>query len=703
MSEPNSINQNRDEQRDSMMAWGIIRKVSDLIQGREKALDRYGREVASLFLLYLAAKMKEKKEKNNEYLNDIADPKVFLLKCVEEGLLLDKSIVDTVSDLLKGDEWDKIKEKFNEYAHQNSSIRGVAIQILRRSFYISSSQELNSLARAILMKGTQDGSETTILDIGCGDGTFMTELYRRNDDIPDAYRQHLRYTGLDKNEEIQKIAKIRAEVAAQILTEHFGDPFDSIQFKAVDCRELKEDEQETYDRIFVDLGRDGRRPWDDDVIPDKKKTNSKGTDEYPRLKNIDNIDLSLHQKSEKLFESEWYPALIAVNLLSDRKDGGRAVITMSVSALCGAGSADKILRQRFVSQGWVQQVILLPRPMQRFSRGRECLVVLSRVNKNRTVRMIDARGFYDTTGWRIRTRDSFIEEIVNAEPNGKDCCDVALDDIGRSEYNFYPVRYLMRVDGGEKLEDLAVITRGKEIPRSRCHKQDEESEDVQEDSRENREKIYYLSIGDIENGFLEINKDTIRLEASVEELKKMGITEGDYLKPYDILMGKILEGDRFGLQPRPRVAVIEKSDLEKDAHFIAGSNLFIFRRKNVTEDNNNKQGVIPKQTDIPKDSDIPYSYYLKAFLESDKCSIQLELAAAGSALSSISIKSLKEVRLFEGDNMYRQNSEYRETYTKLREVRAQLKELTLKTKKMFDDPSCLRENQGGQSSSQLKD
>ncbi|MBQ3331983.1 MAG: hypothetical protein IJG83_01030, partial [Thermoguttaceae bacterium] len=315
----------------------------------------------------------------------------------------------------------------------------------------------------------------------------------------------------------------------------------------------------------------------------RRRTAEKGPS-YTELKNLNNVvRLSLFDKTERLYESEWYAALIAMNLLSE-KEGNRAVMTMSISALCGAATADTFFRQKFVNLGWVQQVILLPRPMQRFSRGRECLVVFSRELKDNKVRMIDARDFIDTTGWRIRIDSNFIEKIVDAEPKEGICRDVAISEIQEgTDHSLYPVKYLLRVEG-RRLDSLAAITRGKDIPRSKLQKPDDahQPDDDGSEQTDGLEKIYYLSISDIDKGFLEITGETIRVPGDENSLKEMGIEpSNDYLRPGDILLGKMLEGVRYRLRPQARVAVIEQEDLEDDDHkprrLIAGSNLFVFR------------------------------------------------------------------------------------------------------------------------------
>lgn len=673
MAEADNTNLNRGLREGQMETWRTCRDVSELIQGREKALDRYGREVASLFLLYLAAKMKNK---NGGMLVDISEPNIFLEECFKQELLKNGKLISIVDELLDAKEWGRIKRQFNEYAQTRSfSPEGVAREIISHSFYISSFPILNLLVSKLLMEGVTEDRDTTILDIGSGDGTFLTTL---SEPIADDCRGRLRYTGLDNNETIQKVAKIRAEVVAQDLSGQGRAPFGAIDFINRDCRSLSIEDQKPYDRIFVDLGRDGRRPWDDDVTTVRRRTAEEKGASYTELKNLNNVvRLSLFDKTERLYESEWYAALIAMNLLSE-KEGNRAVMTMSISALCGAATADTFFRQKFVNLGWVQQVILLPRPMQRFSRGRECLVVFSRGNKENKVRMIDARDFIDTTGWRIRIDSNFIEKIVDAEPKEGICRDVAISEIQEgTDHSLYPVKYLLRVEG-RRLDSLAAITRGKDIPRSKLQKPDDahQPDDDGSEQTDGLEKIYYLSISDIDKGFLEITGETIRVPGDENSLKEMGIEpSNDYLRPGDILLGKMLEGVRYRLRPQARVAVIEQEDLEDDDHkprkLIAGSNLFVFR----VPAGLHGTGEIP-----------PLSYFLKAYLESDACRGQLELAAAGSALSSISIGSLKEIKISEAmcKDAEDYNKGYAEKYRNLRKLRKRLKEQTDKTKNMFD-------------------
>ncbi len=683
MAEANNTDQNRETREIQMETWRTCRDVSELIQGREKALDRYGREVATLFLLYLAAKMKDKNGgklvDNGGESVDISEPKTFLQECFKQELLKNGDLLNIVDELFDTKEWEKIKKQFTEYARMRTvSPEGVAREILERSFYISSSPILISLVNKILMEDIPEDRDTSILDIGSGDGTFLATL---SDPAADGRRRRLRYLGLDKNEMIQKVAKIRAEVVTQDLSQREAPLFGDIDFIPADCRCLSEEQQTQYrcDRVFVDLGRDGRRPWDDEVTPVRRRTAEEKVTSYTEFKNLKNdVNLSLFgEKKERLYESEWYAALIAMNLLSE-KEGNKAVMTMSISALCGVAPADTFFRQNFVYLGWVQQVILLPRPMQRFSRGRECLVVFSRGNNENKVRMIDARNFYEESRWGIRTAPDFVERIAGTDIKEGICRDVANGEINEdTDYSLYPVEYLMRVEG-KSLKDLATITRGKDLPRSKLRRPDD-THQTEEDAAKQREglrKNYYLSISDIDSGFLEITGETIRVPGDENSLKEMGIDpSNDYLKAGDLLLGKMLDGIRFRLLPQARVAVIEEEDLKdengNERRLIAGSNLFVFRKPT---------GLFDKE----EDKFLPY--FIKAFLESDACRGQLELAAAGSALSSISIGSLKKIKVPESmrDRDEKRNEDYAEMYKQLRDLRKRLKTLTDETKGRFD-------------------
>ena len=164
MAEADNTNLNRGLREGQMETWRTCRDVSELIQGREKALDRYGREVASLFLLYLAAKMKNK---NGGMLVDISEPNIFLEECFKQELLKNGKLISIVDELLDAKEWGRIKRQFNENAQTRSfSPEGVAREIIGHSFYISSFPILNLLVSKLLMEGVTEDSDTTILDIG---------------------------------------------------------------------------------------------------------------------------------------------------------------------------------------------------------------------------------------------------------------------------------------------------------------------------------------------------------------------------------------------------------------------------------------------------------------------------------------------------------------------------------------------------------
>ncbi|MBO7679272.1 MAG: hypothetical protein J6S75_06345, partial [Thermoguttaceae bacterium] len=162
MTEQNETNKSEETRASTVNVntWKTCQKVLDLIQGREKSLDRYGREIAALFLLYQAARWMERNE--GKHLPDISEPKSFLQDHWKQVLPDNYDLLQIVVDLFGEKEWKKIKEKFNEYA-QNDSIspRGVAREILGYSFYTSSSSVLNRLVSEILMKEIPENRDTT--------------------------------------------------------------------------------------------------------------------------------------------------------------------------------------------------------------------------------------------------------------------------------------------------------------------------------------------------------------------------------------------------------------------------------------------------------------------------------------------------------------------------------------------------------------
>ena len=295
--------------------------------------------------------------------------------------------------------------------------------------------------------------------------------------------------------------------------------------------------------------------------------------------------------------------------------------------------------------------------------------------------MVDARDFIRPSKWRHSVDSNAIREIASVDPNtnGKNCRDVANGEIKDADYSLYPVKYQLRIEG-VSLEDLASITRGKEIPRSKLRNSEAPYQTGVRGTKENggHRKIYCLSISDIDDsGFLEITRDTLRFEGDDDDLTQMDVVpDNDCIQAGDLLLGKILDKDRRH-QSQARVAVVEESDLEDKNHkprnLIAGSNLFVFRPIGFSDIKSRKK----------------LSYFIKAFLESDACRCQLELAAAGSALSSISINSLKGIKISDvkPEDFLERGKVYENQYKKLRLIRDGHKDQAIITRSMFDSAS----------------
>lgn len=291
-----------------------------------------------------------------------------------------------------------------------------------------------------------------------------------------------------------------------------------------------------------------------------------------------------------------------LKLISDK---GRAVIFLGQGFLFNEGHGLKEIRKKLIDGGFVEAVIELPAGvLQPFSMVNTVLLVLSKNNKS--VRLIDASGFYENTrrGASALTTEAAKSIYQMIGEDSDKSRRIKVEEIKGKNYDLASRTYFLEekitlggVEHYEKLSDLTEIKimRGAQIKAS----------ELEELGSDENTGIYYTFAKDIKD-----NRLTFDLKALKEIDKKL---EGISLKEGDVLLV-------MAMTETLKVACVEKLEGRK---IIPASNIYIIRL--------NQKKIQP--------------LYFKMLLETEQA-LQIFNAFCGSVtIKSISVDFLNKLQI----------------------------------------------------------
>lgn len=283
-------------------------------------------------------------------------------------------------------------------------------------------------------------------------------------------------------------------------------------------------------------------------------------------------------------------------VLDNLDDSGRAVVIMSNSGTWN--SSDEMIRKYFIESGNIEGVILLPERLLTGTGIPVTLLVLGK-SKSQTVKMVDASSIY-TKGRRQNTlEENDIAHIMKYYNSDSEFSrSVSIEEIAKEEYLLNPQRFILTLNetiDGIPFEDLCIrISRGAQI----------KSSELDELATSESTGFHYLMLQNINEGLIE------------EDLPSLKFIDKRYekhcIQNNNLILSKIGFPFKVGLA---KVGLNEK--------ILANGNLYF----------------------IELDESKVNPVFVKAFLESEPGQAQLSKLSKGSAMKSISIRDLNQLKI----------------------------------------------------------
>ena len=510
--------------------------LAEKIRGTEDSADLQLRSYAIAYVLYHAETDSKVCLDNNESFFDTA------------------TITDNVKKILNRylpKEWDAVKALNKKYTDKEL----LAYLLFNNGAedakgpYCSTPEGISKLACALL--NVQEGNE--VLDLCSGKGNFFVEAYSEQNGF--------NYTGVELNFNCNDIAQIRADLVQENIT-----------LKLCDALEYRKPNK--ADRIFANYPFAVKTP----AMAEFKET----------IKNALDIPAeALHRAS-----SDW---VFNASIVEQLKSDGKAVAIMTNGATWN--STDKMIRQFFIENGYIETVISLPAKLFTGFNVAVTLIVFSFGNSE--IRMIDASEIH-TKERRINTlSDENIAEILSLlDVSGEKSIAKKITDFADDEFVLNATRYLEvlpEIKNGVELNTVAKsITRGAQI----------KADDLESLKSHKPTNYRFLALSNIADGVISFGEEQYLTEIPSNMNKFL-------VKNNSIIL------TRTGM-PEFRSAVAQVS---ADTEILATGNFFIIE-------------LDEKKAD---------SFYLQAFLASETGTALLKSICSGSNLLMISIDKLNKM------------------------------------------------------------
>lgn len=349
----------------------------------------------------------------------------------------------------------KEKEELEEYLIHSNNIEG------RFDRFIKTPTSIVHLAEKVLELETGD----KLLDIGTGQGSFFIDS-----------RVEADFTGIEKDEEVLRIAEIRKE--------YLDTNWNLVKDNAITYAT-----EEKYDKVFVNA------TFGDRVIL---------TDlELETLEDFTGID----KNALKRTSIEWIFNILAVKNI---KETGKAVGIMKNGDLWN--KVNKEVIKWFTDNGLIESVIALPDKLYTATSIAVTMLVFSKNNK--VINMVDA-----TSNWkeldRLRKEIKNIDEIISTIGKNR----IENEIVAKEDYDIRVIKYLSNLPTeGEQLGNLCTsIYRGAQM------KKDE----LEILLAEKETRFKFVKFSDFTDGYL--NGEEESLKEIPEEYKKYCVKNNSIL------------------------------------------------------------------------------------------------------------------------------------------------------------------------------
>lgn len=350
------------------------------------------------------------------------------------------------------------------------------------------SGDIEKLATAIFAPS----ESTTVMDIGCGQGVFLTETAIR-----------------EKSTELHGIELCKDDsIVAQMKMLLLGQDTNLIRCEDVFDIDFRNPELPQYDAVFCHM-------------PPKQMLESK------QLLSCGLFDEKT-AKRVSVHSSEWAYIRAMRKML---KKGGKGIAFIRASLLYL--ESEKEFRKELLESGTLEGVVLLPVGLLMNTGIQIAMLVLS--DNNDRVKMVNAASYYEKIKFRNVLTDTARNRILELYVNGganpgdeihsDDYTEVPPETIADNAYSFDPMRYVLdekiSFTNARKLsEGTRDIFRGAQIT---SDKQKEMSNLCGK-----APNAYLLNLANISNGYMDEELVEVHID-KIEKYKKYMLQDGDVI------------------------------------------------------------------------------------------------------------------------------------------------------------------------------